>query len=137
MKNVSRLFLLPLTALLLSAAPSFANESPALATSSAQVRSAAAPRYPYLLQYAEAAAEVTVAFTVDAQGKVTKAKIADSSNFEFNAAALAAIKQWSFTPALKNGQAIETKLQQKFVFSVNGSRESNIPALLAVNNSAR
>jgi TonB family protein len=130
MKNVSGLFLLSFTLLLLIAPQSFAIESTREVIASAQIRSTVAPSYPYLMRHAEAAAEVTVAFTVDSRGMVTKAKIVNSSNYEFNAATLAAIKQWSFTPALKNGQPVETKLQQKFVFSVRDQAESNAHALV-------
>lgn len=137
MKNVSRLSLAALALLLLGASQLFANESARAVTAPAQPRSTVAPSYPYLMQHAEAAAEVTVSFNVNSQGKVTKATIANSSNFEFNEAVLAAIKQWSFTPALKDGKAVEAKLQQKFVFSVRDQLEMNARTLLTADKGSR
>ena len=137
MKNVSRSFLLTLTLLALGAVPSFAGEPDSSANRSAQPGTIVAPAYPYIMRHAEAAAEVTVAFTVDTEGRVTKPQIAHSSNFEFNAAALAAVKKWTFAPALKNGQAVETKLQQKFVFSVQNQMEINSRTLLTADKGSR
>jgi TonB family protein len=137
MKNVSRSSLAALVLLLLSSTSSRAIESDRPANRPAQPSTTVAPAYPYLMRHLQAAAEVTVAFTVDAQGKVTKAKIAHSSNHEFNEAALAAIKQWSFKPALKNGQAVETKLAQKFNFSVQDQLELKTRTMLAAEKAPR
>jgi TonB family protein len=84
----------------------------------ATVVASATPVYPYLLRHAGATAEVTVLFTVNAKGTVTRATIVDSNNFEFNASSLEAIRKWTFTPATKNGQPVEVRLKQTFTFNV-------------------
>ena len=110
--------MLTLALLLLGAAPMPASESAVVVDRRAQLVSQVAPVYPYLMRRAEAAAEVTVLFTVNAEGIVTKASVLDTNNSEFNAPTLDAVKKWTFTPATKNGKAVETKLQQTFTFSV-------------------
>lgn len=136
MKNISRPSLL-FTLLLLGATQLFASETDRAVNRPAQTSSTVSPAYPYLMRHAEAPAEVTVSFNVDSHGKVTKVKISNSSNFEFNEAALAAIRKWTFMPALKNGQAVETRLQQKFVFSVSDQLEFNARTLLAADKGSR
>ena len=117
MKTSSHSIVLALACL--AAAPVFAAESTSPADRPAKVVSTVTPIYPYLMRRAEAAAEVTVTFTVNAQGKVNRASVLNSDNFEFNVSTLEAIKQWTFTPATRNGQPVEAKLQQTFLFSVH------------------
>lgn len=96
------------------------------------------PTYPYLMRHAGSTADVTVSFTVNAQGRVTKASIVDSNNIEFNVAALDAIKKWTFTPAMKNGNAVETKLQQTFTFRVdNNAKPGSSPVQVAEKGSRK
>jgi protein TonB len=84
------------------------------------------------MRRAEGTAEVTVAFTVNARGVVTKASVLRSDQTEFNAAALDAIKKWTFTPATQNGVAVDTKVHQTFKFSVVDSyKVTGTPVLVA------
>jgi TonB family protein len=104
--------------LLITAAPMIA-QSASKPNAPATPVATVTPSYPYLMKHAGSTADVTVSFTVNTQGTVTKASIVDSNNIEFNVAALDAIKKWTVTPAMKNGNAVETKLQQTFTFRVD------------------
>ena len=95
----------------------------------ATVVTSASPVYPYPMRHAGATAEVTVLFTVNAKGTVTKATIVDSNNFEFNASSLEAIRKWTFTPATKNGQPVEARLKQTFAFNVRDLPSRGNPAV--------
>ena len=105
-------------ALLLGTAPLFAADPAKPVAQPAKVLTTVDPAYPYMMRRAEAPAEVTVTFTVTAQGVVKNAAVRDSSNIEFNTAALEAIRKWTFIPAMKDGTAVDAKLQQTFLFSV-------------------
>src|SRR5688572_16699310 len=95
------------------------------ATRPAQILTSTDPKYPYLEQRAEAAAEVTVTFTVNARGIVTKATVKETTNRNFNESALAAINQWTFAPAMKDGMPVAARLQQTFLFSVRDLPNAN------------
>ena len=137
MKSSSRSSLLPLALLLLVVSPLAASPAETSAVQPAQAVTTAQPKYPYLERRAQAAAEVTVDFTVDVRGKVAGAKITNTSNREFNEATLAAIKQWTFAPALKDGKPVATQLQQTFVFSVRDLPEVNRTEQVASKKNAR
>ena len=118
MKTTSRSQILTLALLLLGVSPMLAGESAATTDRSAKLIASVAPTYPYLMRHAGATAEVTVSFVVNSRGIVTKASIVESTNFEFNDSALDAIRQWTFTPATRNGKAVEAIMQQTFTFNV-------------------
>ena len=50
--------------------------------------------------------KVTVIFVVDETGRVTTPKVVKSNNPAFEKAALDAVKQWKFEPALKGGKRV-------------------------------
>ena len=128
-KASSSLFVI---AFALSLAPAMlAAESAPSNSQSPQLISAVAPEYPYLTRRSETPAEVTVACTINAQGAVTRAAVVKSSNIEFNAASLEAIKKWTFTPAMKDGKAVETRLLQTFTFNVQDAPAVSNSSMLA------
>ena len=53
---------------------------------------------------------VAVSIVIDEKGLVATAKVAKSSNAEFEASALAAIKKWTFKPAKKDGVPVKVKV---------------------------
>ena len=137
MKSTSRSSLLSLALVLLVVSPLAASPAESSALQPAQPVTTAEPKYPYLQRHAQAAAEVTVDFTVDVQGKVVGANVTNTSNRDFNEATLAAIKQWTFAPALKDGKPVATKLQQTFVFSVRDLPEVNRTEQVASKKNSR
>jgi protein TonB len=74
------------------------------------------PGYPQKLMAKGIDGKVLIEATVDAEGKVSKAKVVESSDPAFSEAALAAVRQWVFKPAAKDGQAIPTKVKIPFSF---------------------
>lgn len=139
MKSTSRSHLLVLSLLLSAVAitPSIARESAAPADRRAEVVSTVAPTIPYLARRATAAAEITVAFTVTTEGKVTDAKVVEQSNPDFIKPALEAVRQWTFRPATKNGQAVASRLEQTFTFNVHDQVEAERTAQIAAKKRQR
>lgn len=137
MKNLSRSSILHVALLLLGATPLLAASPAAVADQPAQPITKAAPNVPYHLRQNEGAAQVIVSFTVNAQGVVTDARIRESSNFEFNNSTLAAIKQWTFAPATKDGKPVDAKVQQTFTFSVRDRAEVGDATRIASKKSSR
>jgi TonB family protein len=133
MKTTTRQSILVLALLSLGSTLMLAGESKPRADQPAKVVAAASPVYPYLLRHAGATAEVTVVFTVNAKGVVTKASIVDSNNFEFNASSLDAIRKWTFTPATKDGQAVEARLKQTFRYIITEKSLVGNPAVQVAN----
>jgi len=74
------------------------------------------PIYPLALKEKGISGRVVIEATVDAAGNVSKAKVIESSDAAFSGAALKAFRQWVFSPAMKNGQPIATKVQIPFSF---------------------
>jgi TonB family protein len=137
MKTTTRQTILVLALLSLGGAPVLAAEAAVIPDRLAIVVSTVTPAYPYLMRRAEGTAEVTVSFTVNSKGSVTKASVLRGDNPEFNAAALDAIKKWTFTPAAKDGRVVDTRVQQTFKFSVVDQHKPSGAPLLAAERSAR
>jgi len=113
-----------LVVLALTSASLVAADSNSTVDRPAQAVTTVAPTYPYLMRHSGAAAEITVSFNVNAKGVVTGAKVVDSTNPEFIAATLEALKKWSFTPAIKEGKPVESRVVQTFVFNVRRDSEA-------------
>lgn len=76
------------------------------------------PQYPSALKREGVAGIVTVAIVVDEKGVVTSATINKSSNPEFEAPSIEAVKKWKFKPATKDNQAIASKVIVPLHFTV-------------------
>lgn len=64
---------------------------------------------------------VDVEFTVDATGKVVNAQVIDTQRGDaFNRAAVSAVEQYQFEPALRNGEPVASgRITQRLVFSLS------------------
>jgi TonB family protein len=64
--------------------------------------------------------DVDVEITIDATGAVTEARVpapaGDAERAAFEAAALAAVRQFAFEPARRNGQPIPSRIKYRYVF---------------------
>jgi TonB family protein len=67
-----------------------------------------APAYPTAAQALNLDGRVRVKFTIAADGRVKDAKVAGGSCSVFDDAALAAVSQWRYKPARRNGLVSET-----------------------------
>jgi protein TonB len=106
-------------------APAPAAAAPAAAaggeTHAAQLIKSASPAYPAEAVRARKDGWVQVEFTVDANGQVTDAKVANAEPPRiFNSAALEAVKRWTFKPAMANGKAVEEKMSRRIEFKLGG-----------------
>ncbi|MBS0661851.1 MAG: energy transducer TonB [Verrucomicrobia bacterium] len=97
------------------------NEGPVLI---AQV----APEYPPALRRAGVKGEVVVAFTVEIDGRVTDLEILRASQPGFEAPALAAVRQWRFKAARKNGVVVPARVVQTLVFAPDAAEPKQRPA---------
>jgi len=75
-----------------------------------------APVYSRELRADEAEGQVVVGFTITAAGTVENAKVIRSDDHELDRATLAAIAQWKFAPAMKNGVAVSVQAVQPVAF---------------------
>lgn len=64
----------------------------------------------------DAEASVLLELTVDERGRVEQAAVLESAGTDFDEAALHALKQFEFSPALKGGEAVRVKLTYRYVF---------------------
>lgn len=79
-----------------------------------------APVFPYNMRLAGLVGEVVVEFIVDIKGHVAEAHVVRSNNPGFERAAIDAVLKWEFEPGMKNGRAVNTRIQLPVVFSLDG-----------------
>ena len=95
--------------------------APAGETHPAQLVKSAAPAYPPEAVRSKKDGWVQVEFTVDANGQVTDAKVANADPPRlFNTAALDAVRRWTFKPRLENGKAVEERMSRRIEFKLGG-----------------
>ena len=124
--SAKRPLLLSLVCLALSTLPSARGEpqapagAPVTADAPAVVRQWTAPEASKeALQGGET---VSVRFIVDATGVVTSARVLQSPSPALNDLAIAAIKSWTFSPAIERGHPAASCLDVDLVFSAAGKR---------------
>ena len=78
------------------------------------------PVYPELARRAGVEGIVSVRVWVDQEGKVREVRILKSSGSDvgFEEAAVAAVKQWTFSPAIQNGRAVAVWTGIRITFKV-------------------
>jgi protein TonB len=78
------------------------------------------PRYPTQARRAGQNGWVVVSFTVTTDGNTSNLKVADAEpRHVFERSALDAVERWKFSPAMKDGQAVESQRTQRIVFNMN------------------
>ncbi|MBX3189575.1 MAG: TonB family protein [Labilithrix sp.] len=73
--------------------------------------------YPSAALAAKKHADVVLTLTVDARGAVSNVEIAESGGADFDEAAAAAAKQWTFVPAKRKGEPVASKIRVPFHFA--------------------
>ena len=95
--------------------------APAGESHPAQLVKSAAPDYPPEAFRGHKEGWVQVEFTVDANGQVTDAKVANADPPRlFNTAALNAVRRWTFKPRMENGKAVEERMSRRIEFKLGG-----------------
>lgn len=84
-----------------------------------QARAQTPPRYPFELKRQGISGECTVQFIVTSDGQVADAVVISSTHKEFEKPCLDAVMQWRFTPGMKDGRKVTTRMQQAFPFKLN------------------
>lgn len=84
------------------------------------LKQAPQPVYPEELAQAGTVGGAIIELIIAADGRVSKATVLRSSHPEFANAAHAAVVQWQFAPAMKDGVAIESRWRIAVNFSVDG-----------------
>lgn len=80
------------------------------------------PAYPALSRRFGETGKVVLRVTLDESGRVAKATVDRSSGFaRLDEAALAAVRNWRCTPALRNGRPVEATAVQPFNFVLEGN----------------
>ena len=95
-----------------------AEEPQQVATASALARATkkVAPEFPSVAKQLNLSGPQDVAVVVSAAGDVEDAKVV-KGNAVFSSASLAAVKQWKFTPLLKDGQPVKFATTLTFNYS--------------------
>lgn len=94
---------------------------PAGVTRDVQVISAAPAQYPVAAARNQTSGFALVQFTVTADGKVTGAHVlASSPRHVFDDAAIRAVEQSKYRPAMKDGQVVSAVLQRRIDFNFGG-----------------
>jgi protein TonB len=76
------------------------------------------PVYSAYLRHAVIEGQVLVAFTVSPLGNVADATIVSSTDRLFNKPTLDAIMHWRFSPAMKAGVPVSSKVREVVTFSI-------------------
>ncbi len=77
------------------------------------------PDYPDKLKRDGVSGMVVVNVVIEVDGKVSEVEVRNSTNAEFEAPAVEAVKNWRFKPAKKGGSAIRSKVALPLKFSAD------------------
>ena len=78
-----------------------------------------APVYPPYLKKDRVQGFANIVFIVNEQGDVSQASVEKTSHQEFGVYALAAVKQWKFTPGFKDGTPVNTLVRIPLSFTLS------------------
>ena len=76
------------------------------------------PAYPLAMRTLEIEGQVLVEFIVTSTGRVEEVYAVRSTLPSFDRAAISAVRQWRFKPAMREGRAVPTRMQVPIVFSL-------------------
>jgi TonB family protein len=85
-------------------------------------RPQAPPVYPFDLKRKEIQGKAMVQFVIDTKGKVRDVEIIEASHAAFGRAAVDAVSQWKFTPGIKDGKPVNTRMRIPVNFNLNSKR---------------
>lgn len=83
------------------------------------------PEYPAALIDSGRDGTAIISFTVAADGSVQDASVKSADDPAFGEAALAALRQWTFKPATRDGQPVAIKVNQPFKFTAPADQKIN------------
>ena len=80
------------------------------------------PQFPTTWSRLNISGAAWVSFIVDETGATTQVQCARATDKEFGEAAIAAVKQWRFKPARKDGKVVACAIDQLMEFNLQGPR---------------
>jgi TonB family protein len=83
------------------------------------------PMFPFSMKMAGVGGRVDLEYTVDSQGRVTNPYVIASNNPWFERPAIEAVLKWQYTPGRKFGQAVDTRVRQQVVFTMESDSGNN------------
>lgn len=83
-----------------------------------------APDYPFALRQAGIEGSVNIEFDVDASGRVVSARVLNSTNRDFEDAAVRAVLKWRFEPGRRHGKAVPFRMIVPIGFTVTDTAGS-------------
>ncbi|MEO6996245.1 MAG: TonB family protein [Lacunisphaera sp.] len=86
------------------------------------------PEYPEAARLAKLEGKVVVEFVVEADGKVTRTSVKNSTDQKFDASALAAVQNWTFDAATAEGKSVASGMEVPIVFKLAQLHQKNAPA---------
>lgn len=102
-------------------------EDPDLEFTDASLRNWVQPAYPEAAKKAKLEGTVMVEFVVEPDGHVTRAVVKESTDKQFEEPALAAVAQWSFSPALEEGRPIASAMGAPIRFAAAQWKQKRMP----------
>jgi protein TonB len=79
----------------------------------------ATPSYPYEMRRRKVEGTVQMMFVVNEEGRVVQPTVEKSSHQEFERAALDAVRQWTFEPAVRAGRKVPCRMRVPLRFSAS------------------
>ncbi|MES2692721.1 MAG: TonB family protein [Verrucomicrobiota bacterium] len=86
-------------------------------SSPVRLRESVRPEYPVAMRRYGISGNVIFDYTVDETGQVKNPVVSESDNPAFDEPALAALLQWKYHPAMRNGQPVSSRVRQPVAFS--------------------
>lgn len=85
------------------------------------------PQYPAVAAAAKQSGRAVVEFIVEEDGSVSGAVTKDSTDAAFEAAALAAVRQWKFQPAVEKGRNVRSAMVVPVQFHPDQLKQKRVP----------
>ena len=83
-----------------------------------RVISSVTPIYPDTMRRSRLEGQVVIIFIVDENGLVRNARVESATNPAFFKPALDALRKWRFTPGIKDGRKVKSRMRQSIHFSL-------------------
>jgi len=81
----------------------------------------ASPVYPFKLKLNKVSGEAVIAFLVTTKGRTEQVQVVRATHRGFADAAIAAVKQWQFKPAIKDGKTVNCQMTLPIAFNLSDS----------------
>jgi TonB family protein len=114
-------------ALLLGAGPALRAETPLVEFADASLRNWVQPQYPKEAKKARLEGMVLVEFVLDSNGRPTDVLVKESTDKVFELAAIQAVTQWTFAPALEEGRPVACAMRAPIRFTAAQWTQKSTP----------